>query len=52
MFSTQIDKAAQNKSQHSASDHQMDESEDEEDDNVDALYGEEDESQLSSDDDN
>ncbi|XWS38991.1 hypothetical protein CRYUN_Cryun18bG0011600 [Craigia yunnanensis] len=53
LVTAQIDKAAQNKSRHSASDHQMDESEDEDDDDVDdVLYGEEDESQLSSDDDN
>ncbi|XWS14136.1 hypothetical protein CRYUN_Cryun36dG0097500 [Craigia yunnanensis] len=53
LVTAQIDKAAQNKSQLSASDHQMDESEDEDDDNVDdVLYGEEDESQISSDGDN
>ncbi|KAK8490756.1 hypothetical protein V6N13_135944 [Hibiscus sabdariffa] len=55
LVTTQIGKAAQSKSQHSMSDHPMDESEDEDgdDDDVDdVLYGEEDESQISSDDDN
>ncbi|GMI95070.1 Nuclear Glucose-responsive WD40 protein1, GLUCOSE HYPERSENSITIVE 40 [Hibiscus trionum] len=56
LIATQIGKAAQGKSQHSMSDHPMDESEDEDggdDDDVDdVLYGEEDESQISSDDDN
>ncbi|XVF66171.1 hypothetical protein PTKIN_Ptkin10aG0014000 [Pterospermum kingtungense] len=52
LVKAQIDKAAQNKIPHS-SDHQMAESDDEDDDDVDdVLYGEEDESQLSSDDDN
>ncbi|KAE8690449.1 hypothetical protein F3Y22_tig00110895pilonHSYRG00464 [Hibiscus syriacus] len=46
----EIDKATQNKSQHSTSDHLMDGSEDE-DDVDDVLYGEEDESQISSDND-
>ncbi|XP_022741445.1 U3 small nucleolar RNA-associated protein 12 isoform X2 [Durio zibethinus] len=51
----QIDKAAQSKSRRSASDHQMDESEDEDEDDDDVddvLYREDDESQLSSDNDN
>ncbi|GMJ08385.1 Nuclear Glucose-responsive WD40 protein1, GLUCOSE HYPERSENSITIVE 40 [Hibiscus trionum] len=55
LITTQIGKAAQSKSQHSMSDHSIDESEDEvgDDDHVDdVLYGEEDESQISSDDDN
>ncbi|XVE65571.1 hypothetical protein DITRI_Ditri08aG0010400 [Diplodiscus trichospermus] len=53
LVTMQIDKAAQNKSGHPANDLQMDESEDEDDDDVDdVLYGEEDESLLSSDDDN
>ncbi|KAE8731034.1 hypothetical protein F3Y22_tig00002841pilonHSYRG00210 [Hibiscus syriacus] len=55
LVTTQIDKAAQIKIQQSTSDHPMDESEDDEDDDDDVddiLYGEEDESQISSDDDN
>ncbi|KAE8685544.1 hypothetical protein F3Y22_tig00111095pilonHSYRG00015 [Hibiscus syriacus] len=47
-----IDKASQIKSQNSTSDHPMDESEDDDDDVDDVLYGEEGESQISSDDDN
>ncbi|KAE8697857.1 Transducin family protein / WD-40 repeat family protein, putative isoform 3 [Hibiscus syriacus] len=44
---SKIAKAAQNKSQHFTSDHPMDGSEDEDDDNVDdVLYGEEDESDV------
>ncbi|KAE8734246.1 hypothetical protein F3Y22_tig00000778pilonHSYRG00404 [Hibiscus syriacus] len=54
LVTTQIDKAAQIKTRHFTSDHPMDESEDDEDDDDvdDVLYGEEDESQISSDDDN
>ncbi|KAG4182738.1 hypothetical protein ERO13_A09G063800v2 [Gossypium hirsutum] len=53
LVTTQIDKAAQNRSQHTTSDHKMDESEEDDDDDVDdVLYVEEDESQISSDDDN
>ncbi|KAB2012208.1 hypothetical protein ES319_D09G073700v1 [Gossypium barbadense] len=57
LVTTQIDKAAQSRSQYSTSDHKMDESEDDDDDDDDddvddVLYGEEDESQISSDDDN
>ncbi|XP_039056040.1 uncharacterized protein LOC120198863 [Hibiscus syriacus] len=52
LVTTQIDKASQIKSQNSTSDHSMDESEDDDDDVDDVLYGEEDESQISSDDDN